>query len=250
MISTTTTESQTDNIPTLDVASQTDDIPTSNAETQTDIESIHTSSSSISSPLDVANSLSTTSGINLASYLPTTSCITPILDAPASHTFGITPLLNVCAATSQSITSGINPSRLESDPTCSIAMNHEVDNIVLLHNSLTLPNDTWKDVTKNFNAQSLTKIHLCKIELVSLDGKQLLVVTYSLTVHTNLSWSLFVHNHAVCQQNCTALSSVPCTLSVESINGFLELLDKLSICRGQPDSHFILMSKRMGLSTD
>ena len=82
MISTTTTESQTD------------DIPTSNAETQTDIESIHTSSSSISRPLDVANSLSTTSGIiyAFAKFSLLSSCITPTLDPPTSHTFGITPL--------------------------------------------------------------------------------------------------------------------------------------------------------------
>ena len=60
--------------------------------------------------------------------------------------------------------------------------------------------------------------------------------------------SLFVHNCEVKQSICSALSSVPSKLTPDSLVDLLNLVDKLSICAGQPDNHYIKMvSAKRGL---
>ena len=68
-----------------------------------------------------------------------------------------------------------------------------------------------------------------------------LVVTHSLTVKRDLTWILNIHNHLIDPQKCAVLQSVPKVLSSTSLNGLIELLERLHVCCGQPDSHFLSM---------
>ena len=67
------------------------------------------------------------------------------------------------------------------------------------------------------------------------------MVTHCLIVHTDLTWSLYVHNHDLTQENCSQLKTLPKGLSVESLNFLLQQLERLHVCSSQPDSHFVSM---------
>ena len=109
--------------------------------------------------------------------------------------------------------------------------------LVALQRSLSLPNSSWMDVS----GQPLTSVCLCKVSTVPTVSTQPIVITHCLTVHEDLSWSLYVHNRQVQPQICPALQSVPQILTSDSLNNLLQLLDRLHVCCGQPDSHFISM---------
>ena len=70
---------------------------------------------------------------------------------------------------------------------------------------------------------------------------QPIVITHCLTVSEDLTWELYVRNRRVQPQMCQALRSVPQFLTSDSLNNLLQLLDRLHVCCGQPDSHFISM---------
>jgi hypothetical protein len=117
------------------------------------------------------------------------------------------------------------------------------------YDSFVLPDCTWKDVS----TEPLTEIVLCKIVKVPLSNRQPVLITHCLTIHANLKWTIYVNNRLLSQHICTALSSVPHTLSVDSAKTFLGLINSLNVCSGQVESHFIMMfrpQKRKGLSVD
>lgn len=114
------------------------------------------------------------------------------------------------------------------------------DSVLLgLQRSLSLPNSSWMDVSR----QPLTSICLCKVSALPTVSTQPIVITHCLTVSEDLTWELYVHNRQVQPHICPALQSVPQILTSDSLNKLLQLLDRLNVCCGQPDSHFISMVK-------
>ena len=106
-----------------------------------------------------------------------------------------------------------------------------------LHNLLALPNNSWCDQT----SFPLTAIKLCKISCQPTCSKQPLVVTHCLTVNDSLHWSLFVHDHEVKQGSCAALASIPPQLNAIEFSHLLDMIDRLHVCSGHPDNHFVSM---------
>ena len=106
-----------------------------------------------------------------------------------------------------------------------------------LHNLLVLPNNSWCDQT----SFPLTAIKLCKISCQPTCSKQPLVVTHCLTVNDSLHWSLFVHDHEVKQGSCAALASIPPQLNAIEFSHLLDMIDRLHVCSGHPDDHFVSM---------
>lgn len=109
--------------------------------------------------------------------------------------------------------------------------------LVALKKSLSLPSNSWMDVS----GESATSICLCKVSALPTVSTQPIVITHCLTVNDDLTWSLYVHNRQIQPQNCQALQTVPQSLTTDSLNNLLKLLDHLHVCCGQPDSHFISM---------
>ena len=73
-------------------------------------------------------------------------------------------------------------------------------------------------------------------------SQQYLSITHSLTISSNLTWKLSVHDTEVTSTTCQSLSSVPAILSHNDLTSFLTLLDTLRICPGNPDNHFLEMA--------
>ena len=74
-----------------------------------------------------------------------------------------------------------------------------------LTNGLVLPSQQWVIQTQNAD-----RVGICKISCSSQD---VMVVTHSLVVTHDLSWTLTVHGKEVDPQMCSALSGTPKTLN-------------------------------------
>ena len=77
------------------------------------------------------------------------------------------------------------------------------------------------------------------------------VVTHSLTISNDLSWTAVVHGHQVNSTKCVPLSDVPNRLNSESLKILVEKLDSCRVCPGHPDKNFVemVMSKKGKLTS-
>ena len=89
----------------------------------------------------------------------------------------------------------------------------------------------------------MESIRLCKVIDIPSSLTQLLVITHSITVHSNLSWKVYVHNHEA--KRCAALSNihVPLELDERSINELIRSVYMLHVCAGHPDHKFLSLLK-------
>ena len=83
---------------------------------------------------------------------------------------------------------------------------------------ITLPNASWK----NISTRPLQCITLCKISSVPTvsmqPDMQPVIITHCLTIESNLTWTLYVHN-----QTCVALECIPETLNSGSLNDYCSI---------------------------
>ena len=101
-----------------------------------------------------------------------------------------------------------------------------------LYKAIELP-QSWYDHTQ----PNLDSIRLCKVTDTASSSSQPLVVTHTIIINSNLTWKLFVHNREV--QKCSALSCIPFKLDAASMNKILQLVNKLNICSGHPETKFV-----------
>ena len=104
-----------------------------------------------------------------------------------------------------------------------------------LYRCLKLPNRYWSDKSP----QPLLSINLCKLLSLYSTSKQPLVITHCVTVNSDLQWLLFVHNQLVSPTSYRALKSLPLQLTQESFSDLLNIVDRLHVCVGHPDKHFV-----------
>ena len=109
--------------------------------------------------------------------------------------------------------------------------------IEVFHQSITLPSPSWMDVS----ASPVQSITLCKVSNVPTVSTQPVIISHCLKIESDLTWTLFVHNHKLVKEKCSSLEAFPGTLSSESLRDLLLILDQLHVCCGQPDTHFVSM---------
>jgi len=97
--------------------------------------------------------------------------------------------------------------------------------------------DSWSD----HSPSPLVNVLLCRISSQSGSSAVPLKITHCLKVESDLSWSLFVNQHQVDPSKCSALKSFPQILNSKTLSLMLIKVDRLSICAGQPDEHFVRM---------
>ena len=86
------------------------------------------------------------------------------------------------------------------------------------------------------------KIHIYKIMQNTAgpsSSNQPVSVSHCLIINENLTWKLYVHQKVLHHDNCAALHSFSLFLKPSTVNSFLEKLDSLRICIGNPDNNFI-----------
>ena len=69
--------------------------------------------------------------------------------------------------------------------------------------------------------------------------KQPVNVSHCLTIHNDLTWTLYVHGSVVNVKVCKALADFPAALNPMQVNRLLLKLDSLNVCAGQPDARFM-----------
>ena len=98
---------------------------------------------------------------------------------------------------------------------------------------LTLPSSNWSDQTQDLDE----KIVLCRMTHTS----EQLKITHSLSINADLSWSLFVNQRRVEASTCGALRTFAGPMSADMLSQMLLTLERLPLCAGQPDDHFMHM---------
>ena len=113
--------------------------------------------------------------------------------------------------------------------------NTTITTIETLTSSLQLPSQ-W---ISNISSESL---HLCKLKFPQIESDSAAcIVTHSLTISEDLSWTALVHGHQVNSTKCTPLSDVPHQLNSESLKVLVAKLDSCWVCPGHPDKKFVEM---------
>ena len=99
--------------------------------------------------------------------------------------------------------------------------------------SLSLPIKSWCDQSPD----TLEKLVLVKLHTYG----DVVQVTHTLTVNSDLTCCLVVNKHLVNFDSCSALHSFSAPMTQEKLSALLSLLDRLIVCCGQPDDHFVKM---------
>ena len=102
-----------------------------------------------------------------------------------------------------------------------------------LRNSAVLPSPQW--IIK----EASNSINICKVTTASSTTHS--VVSHSLIIKHDFSWSLNVHGHKVSHSNRVSYI-VPDKLNQVSLNDLLSKLKSSTVCPGHPDEHLVEMA--------
>ena len=84
-------------------------------------------------------------------------------------------------------------------------------------------------------------ISICKVLNQGANSQESTIITHSLVIKTDRTWTLTVHGKLINPIKCSCLSSISEKLSVESLSAIIVIVDRCSICPGHPDENFIKM---------
>ena len=121
------------------------------------------------------------------------------------------------------------------------AVTHTVDaydEFVKIKNVI-LPSPLWS-ISHSNDYQVIYKIQ------EQSTSTQPVVISHSLTVKSDLSWSLSIYGQVVTSSQCSALAGSPNKINCHELHIFLCKLDALTICPGHPDVHFVTMAATKG----
>ena len=75
------------------------------------------------------------------------------------------------------------------------------------------------------------------------------IVTHSLMVNKDFTWTVFVHGNHVDGKKSQALAKLPEKLDSSSFNALLMQLNMCTVCPGHPDKHLVEMFSSIGKLT-
>lgn len=130
-----------------------------------------------------------------------------------------------------------SPSKLQSPPTdLTVEVLDPTASLQQISAAVVLPSSEWI----NQSPSDFGKLQLCKIPR---SCSQPLRIACNVTVHSDLSWSLFVYDKQIVQPMCSALRSFPTLMDSENLNLLLSAVETLKLCVGQPDPNYVSMVK-------
>lgn len=83
----------------------------------------------------------------------------------------------------------------------------------------------------------------CKLSPLSGTSTTPVITSHTITIYEDCTWSVHVFSSKLNVIICAALSHFPVHMSLENIPNLITTLDRLPICCGQPDLHFVEMLK-------
>ena len=89
----------------------------------------------------------------------------------------------------------------------------------------------WKEDLSN----SAIDIFKVACDRAAQCSKKPVKVSHCLTIHTDLSWTSFLHGCKVDVSQCKAEA----TLNPSQVNKLLAKIESLNVCAGQPDARFM-----------
>ena len=135
-----------------------------------------------------------------ASQCPPSSSSTSQCPPSSSSTSQCPPSSSFTSQSSSSSTSQCPPSSSStslyppsSSPTSTLCISHSPQTVAILNDALVLPSTRWVNVT----TQPLSNITLCKVSSQASSSRTPAVVTHSVTIMSDLTWQVHVHNHFV-----------------------------------------------------
>ena len=96
----------------------------------------------------------------------------------------------------------------------------------------------WSDQT----AIPVEQIQLCKILSSPSSSNQPLIVSHSLLINKDFTWTLHVLGHEIEKHANDLIRDIPDRLNISSFSNLLSLLDSANICPGNSQSHFVEMA--------
>ena len=92
--------------------------------------------------------------------------------------------------------------------------------------------------------QESCAIQVCKLSSMMSSSSQP-IVTHSLTVNNDFTWTAHVHEHHVDGKKSQVLATFSEKLDSQSLNALLTQLDRGTVCPGHPDKHLVEMLSSM-----
>ena len=103
---------------------------------------------------------------------------------------------------------------------------------------IALPSSAW-----SLQSSSHNRLIIIKVKEQST-STQPLVISHSIVLQSDLSWQLSVNGHEIVAAKFASLSRFPARMSTPStLSQLLSRLDRLTVCSGHPDAHFVSMAK-------
>ena len=103
---------------------------------------------------------------------------------------------------------------------------------------IALPSSAW-----SLQSSSHNRLIIIKVKEQST-STQTLVISHSIVLQSDLSWQLNVNGHEIEAAKFASLSRFPARMSTPStLSQLLSRLDRLTVCSGHPDAHFVSMAK-------
>ena len=98
---------------------------------------------------------------------------------------------------------------------------------------ISLPQN-WKDQT----CETEQCIRLCRLQNLPLESQNPVAVHSCLVVQADGSWEVFTRYRRLTPSSCQLLSQFPDVLTPAELPSLVDVLDKSTVCRGNPDKEY------------
>ena len=125
-----------------------------------------------------------------------------------------------------------------------------------IQNEVNISNTAWINLTINPMNAHLSSLRYC----ILMNSQPFLSTSYTtnpvsvmftVIIHENLTWQLFVGNQLIRVDTIPCLSSIPPVVNSDDVQNILNILQRHKICPGNPDANYVEMvrSKKDGKMT-
>ena len=102
------------------------------------------------------------------------------------------------------------------------------------------------ELPPSWNTSHCSEHHIVYKVQEQCSSTQPLVISHSVTVCSDMTWSLSIYGLAVSSGDCEALAGSPDVVNCTTLHQLVWKIDSLNICPGHPDEQFVTMAASRG----